>query len=67
MSTETNDESFRINMLDEIERMQKELNELKNLKKNLEKENKIVRKPAKKTSTRRKTVTKRKPAKKQKR
>ena len=51
--SETNDESFRTEMIAEIKRIQSELNELKTAKKN------IVKKPSK-----RNTTAKRKPARK---
>jgi len=55
--SEANNDSFKAEMIAEIKRIQTELNELKEIKKN------IVKKPARK-STAKKKVVKRKPARK---
>jgi hypothetical protein len=55
--SETNNDSFKVEIIAEIKRIQIELNELKDIKKKIEK------KPAKKTAAKKKAV-KRKPAKK---
>ena len=55
--SETNNDSFKAEMIAEIKRIQSELNELKIIKKD------IVRKPARKTAAKKK-VAKRKPARK---
>ena len=56
--SETNNDSFKAEMIAEIKRIQTELNELKEIKKNI-----VKRKPARK-STVKKKVVKRKPARK---
>ncbi|MFQ5496851.1 MAG: hypothetical protein ACE5DU_03095, partial [Nitrosopumilus sp.] len=73
MSENTNNDSFRTEMITEIKKIQEELNELKNIKQNIVKKStkrkntakkKVVkRKPARKTATKKKVV-KRKPARK---
>ena len=71
MSVDTSNDIFRKNMLDEIKKIQNELIELKNIKKNITKpkrktasKKKVVkRKPARKTASKKKEV-KRKPARK---
>ena len=55
--SETNNDSFKTEMIAEIKRIQTELNELKEIKKN------IVKKPARKSAVKKKAV-KRKPARK---
>jgi hypothetical protein len=55
--SETNNDSFKAEMIAEIKRIQTELNELKDIKKN------IVKKPARKSAVKKKAV-KRKPARK---
>ena len=69
MSDDTSNETFRKNMLDEIKKIQNELIELKNIKKNITKSKRktaskkkvVKRKPARKTASKKKVV-KRKPA-----
>jgi hypothetical protein len=67
LMSETNNESFKAEMIAEIKRIQSELNELKIIKKNIVKKSakkKVVkRKPARKTTAKKKVV-KRKPARK---
>jgi hypothetical protein len=71
MSDDTSNETFRKNMLDEIKKIQNELIELKNIKKNITKSKRktaskkkvVKRKPARKTASKKKVV-KRKPARK---
>ncbi|MCV0431605.1 hypothetical protein, partial [Nitrosopumilus sp.] len=60
--SETSNDSFRIEMVAEIKKIQSELNELKAMKRNIAK-TPSKRKPAKKTVAKKKAV-KRKPAKK---
>jgi hypothetical protein len=55
--SETNNDSFKAEMIAEIKRIQTELNELKDIKKN------IGKKPARKSAAKKKVV-KRKPARK---
>ena len=55
--SEVNNQSFRADMLAEIKKIQEELNDLKDIKKN------ISKKPARKSAAKKK-VTKRKPARK---
>ena len=55
--SDTNNDSFRTEMIAEIKRIQSELNELKDIKK------RIARKPARKTTVKKKVV-KRKPVRK---
>jgi hypothetical protein len=55
--SETNNDSFKAEMIAEIKRIQTELNELKDIKKN------IGKKPARKSAAKKKMV-KRKPARK---
>jgi len=62
MSDEINNDSFKTEMIAEIKRIQIELNELKNIKRNIIKKSK-KRKPARKSAAKKKTV-KRKPARK---
>ncbi len=59
MSDEINHDPFKIEMIAEIKRIQMELNELKNIKRNIIQKS-IKRKPARKSAVKRKTV-KRKP------
>ena len=69
MSVDASNDTFRKNMLDEIKRIQNELIELKNIKKNITKSKRktaskkkvVKRKPARKTASKKKVV-KRKPA-----
>jgi len=55
--SEVNNDSFKAEIIAEVKRMQSELNELKEIKKN------IVKKPARKSAAKKKVV-KRKPARK---
>ena len=64
MSSETDNEVFRTNVLAEIKSIIEELHELKNFKRELAKKS-TKRKPARKSKAKRKTV-KRKPARKSK-
>ncbi|MCJ8307315.1 MAG: hypothetical protein HRU07_09730 [Nitrosopumilus sp.] len=59
MSDEINNDSFKTEMIAEIKRMQMELNELKNIKRNIIEQSK-KRKPARKSAAKKKAV-KRKP------
>ena len=62
MSDEISHDSFKIEMIAEIKRIQMELNELKNIKRNIIQKSKKS-KPARKSAAKKKTV-KRKPARK---
>ncbi len=58
--SETNNDSFKTEMIAEIKRIQTELNELKNIKKNIgrktvAKKKAVKRKPARKTAKRKTT------------
>ena len=59
MSNEINHKSFKTEMIAEIKRIQMELNELKNIKRNIVQKSK-KRKPSRKSTVKEKTV-KRKP------
>ena len=59
--SDANNDSFKVEMIAEIKRIQLELNELKTIKKNITKKS-AKRKPARKTVAKKK-VAKRKPAK----
>ena len=60
MSTETNGETFRNDMLEEIKKMREELNELKNMKNDLEEETLKEQVPSKKTPAAKKKSVKKK-------
>ena len=63
MSDEINHDSFKIEMIAEIKRIQMELNELKNIKRNIIQKTK-KRQPARKSAAKKKTVKRKSAAKK---
>jgi adenylate kinase len=64
--SETNNDSFRAEIIAEVKKMQNELNELKNIKKNIGKKPAAKKKVVKRKPAAKKKVVKRKPAAKKK-